>query len=101
MKFHWPSRGRLLAFSLLVSTAAVAGTLAFSTASSASHTPAAPQSPLTGTISSILHSQGLEISRPVAKIGPHISEQAAVATARAQPIAPFKGVQQIALAHVT
>jgi hypothetical protein len=102
MKFHRPSRLRLVFFPLIIIAAAVAGTLAFGAASSAaSHPPAMSRSPLAGAISSTLHSQGLEISKPAARIGPHISRQAAVAMARAQPIAPFKGVQQVALAHVT
>lgn len=105
MKFHRPGHGRFLAFPLLITAAAVAGTLAFNTASSASsassQSPGASASPLAGTLSSALYKQGLEFTRPAARTGPHISEQAAVAAAQAQPIAPSHGVQQAALAHVT
>lgn len=102
MKPQWPSRARLLALPLLISAAAVAGTLASGTASSAaSHSPARADSPLPRAISSTLHSQGLEISKPAARIGPHVSEQAAVAAARTQPFAPSEGVQQVALAQIT
>jgi hypothetical protein len=117
MKSVWSGRGRLLAFPLLISAAAVAGTLAFGSASSAaSHPPAkssmsaAPamsamsatsKSPLTAALSSALYGQGLEISKPAADTGQHISQQAAVAVARAQPMAPSQGVEQVALAHVT
>lgn len=120
MKSAWSGRGRLLAFPLLISAAAVAGTLAFGSASSAaSHPPAksampaasamsavsavsaTSKSPLTAALSSALYGQGLEISKPAADTGQHISQQAAVAVARAQPMAPSQGVEQVALAHVT
>jgi hypothetical protein len=111
MKSAWSGRGRLLAFPLLISAAAVAGTLAFGSASSAAAHPPAKSAvsavsaesagPLTAALSSALHGQGLEISKPAADTGQRISRQAAVAVARAQPMAPSAGVQQVALAHVT
>lgn len=102
MKFYRRGHGRFLALPLLISAVAVGGTVGFSTASPASsHSAATSGSPLAGAVTSTLYHQGLRISKPAARIGPHISEQAAIAVARAQPIAPYRGVGQMALARVT
>ena len=102
MKSRQPGRLRLLLCSLFISAAAVTGALALSTASSASsHSFGSSKIALAGVTSATLRSHGLEITKPASNVGTHVTEQAAVSTALAQPIAPSRGVRQAALAHVT
>jgi hypothetical protein len=102
MKSHRPIRLRLLTFSLLIGTAALIGTLAFSAAATASSpSPGSPRPTLAGVTSSVLASHGIEISTPGTGVRAHVSRQAAVAVARAQPFMPSRGLRQALLAQVT
>lgn len=102
MKSHRPSRLRLLILPLLIGTAALIGTLAFSVAAPASSSsPGSPRPTLAGVTSPVLASQGIELSAPAPGVRAHVSRQAAVAVAQAQPFMASRGLRQALLAQVS